>query len=170
MRLNRDASSFLAVIEANKGIVYKVARSFCRNETSQQDLIQEILTQLWLAFPAYDEQFKLTTWMYRIALNVSISFYRKEISRSKINHSLPDSILYLKAEEYSGVRNEMVDQLYQFIKELKELDRAIMILYLEENNLQEIADILGLTQTNVSTRISRIKIRLKQKFSNHSNL
>ena len=108
--------------------------------------------------------------MYRIALNVSISFYRKEISRSKINHSLPDSILYLKAEEYSGVRNEMVDQLYQFIKELKELDRAIMILYLEENNLQEIADILGLTQTNVSTRISRIKIRLKQKFSNHSNL
>ncbi len=104
--------------------------------------------------------------MYRIALNVSISFYRKENRRDEIRQPLPDDLLLLHEEKNSGVLQMQVDQLYGFIKELREIDRAIMLLYLEENSQSEIAEILGLTATNISTKIARIKQQLKQKFSN----
>jgi len=165
MSLKRDAQTFMDVIEANRGIIYKVANSYCRDEENRKDVIQEIIVQLWLSFDKYDEAYKLTTWMYRIALNVSISFYRKENRRTEINQPLPDGILYLHEANTPGELNADVDQLYLFIKELKEIDRAVIILYLEENTQQEIAEILGLTATNVSTKVSRIKQQLKQKFS-----
>jgi len=164
MDLKRDAQTFLSVIESNKGIIYKVANSYCRDEENRKDLIQEIIVQLWLSFDRYDETYKLSTWMYRIALNVSISFYRKENRRGEINHPLPDAIIYLQDDP--GEPDNDVERLHRFIKELKEIDRAVIILYLEENSQQEIADILGLTITNVSTKVSRIKQQLKQKFSN----
>jgi len=166
MSLKRDAQTFLTVIEANKGIIYKIANSYCRNAEHRKDLIQEIILQLWLSFHHYDEKFKLTTWMYRIALNVSISFYRKENSRDQISQPLSDGILHLYEAENTSELDAEVDRLHRFIKELKEMDRAIMLLYLEENSQQEIAEILGLTVTNIATKISRIKLQLKQKFSN----
>lgn len=165
MHLKRDTETFLAVIEANKGIIYKVANSYCKDEENRKDLIQEVILQLWLSFHKYDEQYKLSTWMYRIALNVAISFYRKESRRNDINHPLPETILHLNEEAAAGAGNADLDHLHRFIKELKEVDRAIIILYLEENSQQEIGDILGLTVTNVATKVSRIKEQLKQKFA-----
>jgi RNA polymerase sigma factor (sigma-70 family) len=169
MSLQRNASSFLAVIEANKGIIYKVANSYCSHEDNKKDLIQEIMIQLWLSFPKYDEQYRITTWMYRIALNVSISFYRKESRRDTINHPMPEEMLYLKEEESGGESQAAINQLYKFIRKLKEIDRAIMLLYLEENSQQEIAAMLGLSLTNVSTKVARIKQQLKKEFSNIPN-
>lgn len=163
--MQKNTDSFLSVIESNKGIIYKVANSYCRNEENRKDLIQEIILQLWLSFHKYDSTHKLSTWMYTIALNVAISFYRKEHRRHAINHTLPDDILYLNEEDTTYTRNADLDQLHRFIKELKEIDRAIVILYLEENSQQEIGEMLGLTATNVSTRVSRIKQQLQQKFS-----
>ncbi len=163
--LKQDNEAFISLIEANKGIIFKVANSYCKNEENRKDLIQEILVQLWLSFPKYDGVHKLTTWIYAIALNVSISFYRKENKRGIINNALPDAVLYLNEDNTSLVKNTELDLLQRFIKELKEIDRAIIILYLEENSQQEIGDILGLTVTNVSTRVSRIKQQLKQKFA-----
>jgi len=165
MSLERNAESFLQVIEANKGIIYKVARSYCSSELNREDLIQEIILQLWLSFHKYNETYKLTTWMYRIALNVSISFYRKESRRDAINHPLPEGILFLNEDKAGEGWRAEVDQLYLFIQQLTAIDRAIILLYLEENSHQEIASILGLTMTNVATRVSRIKQQLKQKFS-----
>ena len=165
MFLKRDAQTFLAVIETNKGIIYKIANSYCRIENNRKDLIQEIIIHLWLSFNNYDEKYKLTTWMYRIALNVSISFYRKENRREEINQPFPDEILYLHEEKNPGESQAALDQLYGFIKELKEIDRAIILLYLEGNSQQEMAEILGLSMTNISTKISRIKQQLKNKFS-----
>ena len=164
--MRRDTPAFLAVIESHKGIIYKVAKSYCKDEENKKDLIQEIILQLWLSFDKYDEKYKLTTWMYRIALNVTISFYRKENRRSEISQPLPEGIVYLHEESALDGTKTDVEQLYLFIKELKEIDRAIILLYLEENSQEEIADILGLTVTNVSTKVSRIKQQLKQKFSN----
>lgn len=168
MSLQRNAQTFLAVIEANKGIIYKVANSYCNHEDNKKDLIQEIMIQLWLSFPKYDEQYRITTWMYRIALNVSISFYRKENRRDAINHPLPGEMLYLQEEE-AGTTADAIEQLYRFIRELKEIDRAIMLLYLEGSPQQEIAEVLGLSTTNVSTKVSRIKQQLKKEFSNILN-
>jgi len=165
MNSMNHSTSFLSIIESYKGIIYKVARSYCKNEENKKDLIQEIIIQLWLSFNKYDDQYKLTTWIYRIALNVSISYYRKEHRRTEISHPLPEGILSYNEASHPGENNTEVEQLHRFIKELKEIDRAIIILYLEGNNQQETADILGLTPTNVSTKISRIKQQLKQKFS-----
>lgn len=158
-------ADFVKTIEENKGIIYKIARSYCKDPDDKKDLIQEILFQLWKSFDKFDSSYKFSTWMYRIALNVSISFYRKETLRRQINQPLPESVLYLKEENTTKDLNNNLDQLHQFIQELKELDRAIIILYLEGNNQQDIAEILGLTVTNVSTKVSRIKEHLKQKFS-----
>jgi RNA polymerase sigma factor (sigma-70 family) len=157
-------AEFLKTIEKNKGIIYKIARSYCKDPDDQPDLIQEILLQLWKSFDQFDSSYKFSTWMYRISLNVAISFYRKERRRQQLHQPLPDSVLYLKEESNKDWNNE-VEQLHQFILELKELDRAIIILYLEGNSQQDIGEILGLTVTNVSTKVSRIKEQLKQKFS-----
>jgi RNA polymerase sigma-70 factor (ECF subfamily) len=165
MAMTRDAPTFLAVMEANKGIIYKVANSYCRHADNRKDLIQEIMVQLWLSFNKYDEKYSITTWMYRIALNVSISFYRKENRRDTINHPLPGEILTLY-EADTGAQQAEVELLYKCIRELKEIDRAVILLYLEGNAQQEIAEILGLSLTNVSTKVSRIKQQLKTAFSN----
>ncbi len=164
MSLKRDTATFLTVIDSNKGIIYKVANSYCKDDENKKDLIQEIIIQLWTSFDKYDEKYKLSTWMYTIALNVSISFYRKENRRNEISNPLPKDVLHFQ-DEHSSNSNTNIDLLHQFIKELKEIDRAIVILYLEENSQEEIAKILGLTVTNVSTKVSRIKQQLKQKFA-----
>ena len=164
MSLSRDTASFLNVIEANKGIIYKVANAYCRDNENRKDLIQEITVQLWLAFPKYDEQFMLTTWMYRIALNVSISFYRKESKRDKLNQELTTEILSLTTDDRPMDTDSELSLLHHFIRELREFDRALILLYLEERSQREIADILGITQSNVSTRVIRIKEQLRQKF------
>lgn len=169
MSLKRNSETFLTVIESNKGIVYKVANSYCKDAENRKDLIQEIIIQLWLAFSKYDEQYKLSTWMYRIALNVAISFYRKEHRRNEINQPLPGDILYLREENNTEELNTDLYQLNTFIKELKEIDRAVILLYLEENSQQEIAEILGLTTSNISTKILRIKQQLRKKFSTIKN-
>lgn len=163
--MTRDAATFLSVMETNKGIIYKVANSYCRNADNRKDLIQEIMLQLWLSFNKYDEKYSITTWMYRIALNVSISFYRKENRRDSINHPLPGEILTLYEADTGSLQAE-VELLYKCIRELKEIDRAVILLYLEGNAQQEIAEILGLSLTNVATKVSRIKQQLKTAFSN----
>lgn len=160
----KDSYSFLQVIDANKGIIYKVANSYCRDEENRKDLIQEIVLQLWISYPKYYPSFKLSTWMYRIALNVSISFYRKENRRGRISQPFPDEIISFSTEENPAEIQEDLQLLQQFIKELKEIDRAVILLYLEGNSQQEIGDILGLSLANVSTKVLRIKQTLKQKF------
>ena len=161
----RDSTSFLKVIDTNKGIIYKVANSYCRDEENRKDLIQEIILQLWLSFPKYDPSFKISTWMYRIALNVSISFYRKENRFDQISQPLNDGIISIQAEGRPVDQEEDIELLQKLIRELKEIDRAVILLYLEGNSQQEIGDILGLTVANVSTKVSRIKQNLKQKFA-----
>ena len=165
MNSPNKSAQFLGVIQKNKGIIYKVANSYCHDAEDRKDLIQEIIIQLWLSFDKYDAQFALTTWIYRIALNVSISLYRKEIRRSQINQPLPQEIIYLHQESVLEEIDGHVNRLHHFIKELKEIERAIIILYLEEKSHQETADILGLSVKNISVRISRIKEQLRQKFS-----
>lgn len=156
---------FLLVIQANRGIIYKVANAYCRNAEDRKDLIQEIIIQLWLAFEKYRPEFAITTWIYRIALNVSISFYRQEHRRTILNQPLSDEMVYLDEENNDGKTTADLDHLQRFIKELKEIDRAVIFLYLEGKSYQETADILGLSVKNISVKVFRIKESLKQKFS-----
>ena len=156
--------SFQTLLECHRKIVFKVAGAYCRHPDERQDLIQEISVQLWKAFPGYDESRKFSTWMYRIALNVAISFARKANHREGKLVSLSEEGLPLTSQPPLPAvhRGEgELDFLYRFIAELDELNRALMLLYLEENSYGEIAEILGITETNVATKISRLKQRIR---------
>jgi len=163
--MNFDKSDiFISTIETHKGIIYKIAKLYCGNDENRKDLVQEILLQLWKSFDNYDKQYKHSTWIYRIALNVAISFYRKEKSRAKFSDSFREDIFQTADIVKDADIEEKTSLLWNFLNGLKELDKALMLLYLEGENHKEIAEIIGITETNVSTKINRIKTLLKQKF------
>ena len=155
---------FLSVIETNKGIIYKVANSYCKDTEDRKDLVQEIVLKLWKSFDSYDERFKHSTWIYRIALNTAISFYRKEKTRKAITNPFSEILFNVADFKDNNQIEESTIFLNQFISELKELDKALMLLYLEEKSHKEMAEIIGISETNVATKISRIKNILKQRF------
>ncbi|MFL6195181.1 MAG: RNA polymerase sigma factor [Thermoanaerobaculia bacterium] len=155
---------FLTLLEEHKKILYKVASSYCRNPADRPDLVQEITAQLWRSFDRYDERLRFSTWMYRIALNVAISFYRSEARRSRNTVPAEESILELAAGG-EPEPDENLRLLQGFIEQLDELDRALILLYLDGNRHDAIAEILGISETNVGTKISRIKARLRRDFA-----
>ena len=163
--MDNKQERFLKTIDQNRGIIYKVANTYCRDEDGRKDLVQEIIIQLWKSFDRYNEKFKISTWMYRIALNVSISFYRRDMSRKRSEVPLAPGVGDASADVDSPGLESDLGLLQRFIAELKELDRALMLLYLEEKPHREIAEIMGLTETNVGTKIGRIREKLKIRFA-----
>lgn len=163
MQASDQTSVFLEVLEKHKGILYKIANAYCAEDNDRQDLIQEITIQLWKSFNRYKDAYKYSTWIYRIALNTAISFYRKHKKRKDTQIAMPE-ILHLPDANIYTEKEQQLNLLQQCIAELKELDKAIMILYLEEKSHKEIAVITGISETNVATKIGRIKSVIKQKF------
>ncbi len=156
---------FISILEGHKGIIHKVALAYTDNKEAKEDLVQEIVLQLWKSFHKYNPAFKYSTWIYRVALNVSLAASRKENNRAKRIDPLREEMLSVAQSEESTVMVENYKKLQEFISGLKELDRAIMLLYLEEKSQKEMAEIMGMTPTNISTRIGRIKDVLRQKFA-----
>jgi RNA polymerase sigma-70 factor (ECF subfamily) len=157
-------AELMGLINDNQKIIYKICNSYCSNKNDREDLAQEIIYHLLKSYPSYKREFKFSTWMYRVALNVAISFYRKKKTADTVTYEsvLPDH----KEDTYSSADGENnLAILERFINELKELNKALMIFYLESRSYKEIAEILGISETNVATKISRIKETLKQKFS-----
>lgn len=159
---------FEATISANKGLIFKVANVYCSHEEEKQDLVQEIILQIWYSFDKYNQAYKMSTWLYRIALNVAISYYRKHNRKRLLTTSLNDKKLDVASESTDNEEAVQLKLLEQFIKELKELDKALMVLYLEEKSHAEIAEILGISVTNVATKVGRIKKKLKKRFSQYN--
>jgi len=153
---------FRDLLERHRRIVFKVANTYGHHPDDRADLAQEIAAQLWRAFPGYDAQRSFSTWMYRIALNVAISYVRSEAHRQR--HAVPlDEDLHDIADDNGTDHeaDERVRALHRFIAQLEPLNRALLLLYLEDHSTREIADILGISQTNVSTKISRLKQRIR---------
>lgn len=159
------AGAFLAVIDGHKGIIYKVARAYTCSAEDRQDLVQEILAQLWRSFDRYDPQYRYSTWIYRVALNTAISQIRSAQRRSGVNQALPESVLYLGEEPADTETEAALEYLHRCIRELREVDRAVILLWLEQKSQAEISEILGLTPTHVGTKVARIKQQLKNKFT-----
>jgi RNA polymerase sigma-70 factor (ECF subfamily) len=161
----KQERDFAIIIETNKKLIYKIANAYCNNSEDRKDLFQEIVLQLWKAFPKYNPEFAISTWLYRIALNVSISYYRQRTKRKIQTISDNEYILEIaETPDLDNPQNEQLKQLHQFISELKELDKALILLYLEGNKQDIIAEILGISKTNVATKIGRIKTHLKKRF------
>ncbi|MEO5626587.1 MAG: sigma-70 family RNA polymerase sigma factor [Dokdonella sp.] len=154
-------AQFQALLERHRGIVFKVANTYCRHAEDRRDLGQDICTQAWKAFPAWDSQRPFSTWMYRIALNVAISYARGNDERLR-NISLDDNDSE-PAHDDDAARDadDSVRALYHCIAQFDPLNRALLLLYLDEKSQREIADILGLSETNVATKIARLKQRIR---------
>jgi RNA polymerase sigma factor (sigma-70 family) len=157
-------TEFAQLMKQHKGIIYKVVNSYCQHQDDRQDLAQEILTAMWLTIDKYNNEFKFSTWMYRIALNVAISYYRKDSKRQDkpgVDDETLINMIDITSEED---KSEEIKQLYRFISQLDKLNKAIIILYLESESYESIAHSLGLSKTNVATRIARIKAILADQF------
>lgn len=165
MSKDRKTQRFQKIIEENKGILYKVINIYCKDTQDKKDLEQEILIQLWKSLEKYNKNYKISTWIYKIAMNVSISFYRK--NRNTPIHLSIDSIFIEKEyEEQNDFIKDKKRILNIFIDQLNEFDKAIILLYLEDYNYKEISNIIGITETNVGSKINRIKNKLKKTYQN----
>jgi RNA polymerase sigma factor (sigma-70 family) len=160
MRTPEVQERFQARVEEHKKILYKICNSYCRDRDARDDLAQEIIIQLWQSFGKYDESRRFSTWMYRIALNVAISFYRRE--RTRTRYVISDEEHLIEAANETESQSEEIRVLYQFIEGLDPLNKALVLLYLDGNNYQEIAEVMGISETNVATKISRLKSKMKQ--------
>ena len=149
---------FLKTIHDNQNIIYKICRMYRDNKEDQEDLYQEIVYQLWKSYPSFKNECKISSWIYRIALNTSMAVYRKSKPAIEYYEDFPEYI-HPSGEE---IVSENEDRLFSSFRFLNDLEKAIISLYLEDFNYQEIAEITGLTENNTGVRINRIKNKLKK--------
>jgi len=158
-----DQDAFSDRLQRHRGIVFKVANSYARLPADRDDLAQEIAAQLWGSWPGYDPARSFTTWMYRVALNVAISHLREQTLRRRheavpLDDDLQD-VPHGDAIDHEHAQHMRL--LQDFIRRQSPLDRALLLLYLDERPQREIAEILGITESNVSTKIGRLKQRIR---------
>ncbi|HEX4014931.1 MAG TPA: sigma-70 family RNA polymerase sigma factor [Candidatus Cybelea sp.] len=161
MKGDEAQHAFVTLLERHRGILHKIASAYAREAAGREDLRQEIVLQLWRSFPRFDARSKFSTWMYRVALNVAISYARRRRGEGRIELAAPAAI-----ETVPGVTappaDDRLDAVLAFVNRLDELNRALMLLYLDDYPHAEIATILGISPSNVATKIARIKERLRR--------
>jgi RNA polymerase sigma-70 factor (ECF subfamily) len=155
-------AQFQRLLEEHKRILYKVAALYSRTPADREDVAQEIVVQLWRSFPAYDASLRFSTWMYRVALNVAISALRRETVRTR--HVLSDEERVLEAPDERGEGGEpaAIERLRELIEALEPLHKALVLLYVDGYSYAEIASVVGISETNVATKLGRIKAAWKR--------
>lgn len=156
----KKQDQFLDILEKNIGIIIKIARAYAQTVPDREDLINDITLELWKSFGRFKGQSKISTWIYRVALNTSMNYKRNKKNRRLIftdDLKQFDNLNWL-IEQYDSSQSEI---LYQCIDELDELNKAIIMLYLDGNSHEEISIITGISKTNIGTRIGRIKEQIR---------
>ena len=152
---------FEKLIKENELLVYKVCRIYAYNEADRQDLFQEMVIQLWKAYPKFKGDAKFSTWLYRVAINTAISVLRKK--RDFITSYEPAYLpLQLTEDASSQIEEEKSQQLYKAIEQLSQVEKAIVMLYLEDRSYEEMEAILGISQGTLRVKMNRIKDKLRQ--------
>ena len=162
MKADAIQEAFLDRLDRHRGILIKVARAYCHNPADRGDLVQETIGQLWRSYERFDARASFSTWMYRIAVNVAISFYRGATRQGRGLVPAEECVLEEIAAPQEANRDDRLDRLHDLIERLGPFDRALVLLYLDDYSHAEIAAMLGISETNVSTKIGRIKERLKR--------
>ncbi|UWX53983.1 sigma-70 family RNA polymerase sigma factor [Maribacter litopenaei] len=152
--------NFVTELQDNQNIVHKVCTLYTNDKESHNDLFQEITIQLWKAYPKFRGESKFSTWMYRVALNTAITLYRK--SKRRIDTQDYESIIFkIKADEYDETEEQQLKLMYKAVRQLGDIDKALVFMYLEDKNYTEIAETLGITEVNARVKMNRIKTKLK---------
>lgn len=152
---------FVQLIGEHKGLIQKVCNLYTASVQDRQDLFQEIVIQLWRAIPKFRQESKLTTWMYRVALNTAISSYRKQ-QRDITTTDIDFTTAELTDDNEGAEKEEKLKVLYTAIGHLPEIEKAIVLLYLDDKSYEEMEDILGINQNNLRVKMNRVKEKLRQ--------
>ena len=161
MQKQESEDQFVKQIRENESLIYKVCRIYAYSEADRQDLFQEIVIQLWKAYPKFKGNSKFSTWMYRVALNTAITGLRKK--KDIIRTYSPDALpLNAGEENTSESEEENLQLLYLAIAQLNQIEKAIVMLYMEDRSYEEMEEILGLSQGNLRVKMNRIKEKLRQ--------
>ena len=138
-------TKFVTLLEENQNIIHKICRLYTQSEAEHKDLFQEISIQLWKSFDRFEGKSKFSSWMYRVGLNTAITLYRKDKKRID-TYALNDEISRIEVDQYNPMIDEQLNWLYQKIEKFSEIDKALVLLYLEDKKYDEIAYTLGLLQ------------------------
>ena len=157
--VNQD--EFLELINQHRGMLHKVCNVYCHSEQDRQDMFQEIIIQLWKAYPRFRGDSKFSTWLYRIALNTAISDLRKQQRRVKMIYT-EEAPFNISADDKDSEKEEQLQQLYKAIAGLSEIEKAIVMLYLEDKSYDEMEEILGINQNNLRVKMNRVKEKLRK--------
>jgi len=150
----------VAQLEEHQNIVHKICRLYTNDSDAHNDLFQEITIQLWKAYPKFRGDAKFSTWMYRVALNTAITLYRK--SKRTVQTQDYESVSFkVSSEAYDPTVEDQLKLMYNAVKTLSDVDKALVFLYLENKNYREIADTLGITEVNARVKMNRIKEKLR---------
>jgi RNA polymerase sigma-70 factor (ECF subfamily) len=160
--LNSKELDFTQLIQNNQGIVHKVCRIYTDTQEEHEDLFQEIVLQLWKSFDSFKGDSKFSTWMYRVGLNTAITLIRKKTKSIPVTSIDDTNFLQLKSQEYDEEHEERLKLLNTCIKKLNEVERALVLLYLEEMPYKDIAETLGITEVNARVKMNRAKEKLKE--------
>lgn len=153
-----DEMQFLALISSNQGVIYKIANLYRDTRDEREDLFQEIVFQLWKAYPSFRGDAKASTWIYRIALNTAIAIYRKNKPAIQYTPILPD----LPAEEPNPEYDLRKERLFSALRLLDNSEKAIITLYLDDFNYKQIAEITGISENYVGVKLNRIKSKIQK--------
>lgn len=160
---NQLTTEFLAVLRRHQNLLYQIIRTYGPGPQEWRDLEQEIILQLWRSFPKYDSTYKLSTWVYRIAFNVTVTEFRKKRRRQKHERSRPDEHFFqrVSAPGEDPAKEEQREALYRAIRLLPASERSVLLLHLDGHDYAAIGDILGLSPSNIGTKLTRIRKRLR---------
>ena len=151
--------AFKKLLNENRQVIFKICRAYSNNDQEFEDYYQEVALQIWKSYDRFRNEAKISTWIYRISLNVCLSQIRNKKNRISAYSLKPDLDL---SNEVQQENREQIEKLYVAIRKLKKVDRAIIILYLEEVKYKEMAEILGISISNIGVKINRIKKELKE--------
>ena len=155
-------TEFTNLITTNQGIIHKVCRIYCDTPEAHEDLFQEIVLQLWKSFDSFKGDSKFSTWMYRVGLNTAITLIRKK-DRTVLTTSIENGIrLNVQANDFDEEYEERLGLLYKCIKQLNDVERALVLLYLEDLPYRDIAETMGITEVNARVKMNRAKSKLKE--------
>jgi RNA polymerase sigma-70 factor (ECF subfamily) len=165
-----DHEHFLSLLESHKRLLLKVGWAYGSTSHDRDDLLQEIVGRLWAAFGKYDRSRKFSTWMYRVALNVAIDFRRRQRRWGRETASLDDvGEAVPAAATDEATKRQQLRELRELLEQQSDPDRALLLLYLEGHSYREIGDVLGIGESNVGTRLNRLKKSLRQSVQGSSD-
>ena len=155
-------NDFVSIVKEHQGVINSICRLYYIDAEDIKDARQDIILQLWRSIPTFRSESKMSTWIYRVALNTIITKMKSE-RKNNLNEPLSDAHLNNNAT-FDHIEDDDIQQLLFLVSQLEAADKAIMVLHIEGYSNKEIAETLKLTATNISTRMSRIKTKLKETF------